>query len=132
MAVYNAVVDGYRQDGYKQQTGTSPSRPATGAPLREVKLVECNDGAMRPSVGLCFAFVAAPEKLDLILKSSSDAEHSGDAIVQRRRRTSAELNLERLMPMDSLATFKLECEVQKIVAQTRAPPPKKMWKRIKQ
>lgn len=106
----------------------TPPRKASPAAASPVELVECDDGAVRPAIGLCFAFVAAPEKLELMLTSTDD--QCGAGILRTRRRASLEAAVP-MMEMGAPYAEKLDCEVQRIVAQRRAPQPKKMQKPVK-
>eukprot|EP01043_Picozoa_sp_COSAG02_P041610 COSAG02_NODE_3464_length_6695_cov_12.759854_5_plen_308_part_00 len=136
-ALYQMQVDAYNpsQDALHDEPRTSSRPHARQTPPRETQaaseppeLVQCADGAVRPALGLCFAFVAAPEKLDLMLTSGDD--QCGEGILQRRRRES----LEAAVPMteiDAPGAQHLDVEVQRIVAQRRAPEPRKMRKPVK-
>jgi hypothetical protein len=132
-ALYRAGVDAYNPSQQDEPTTTSRpntprERPTQTPPSPPVELVECDDGAVRPAIGLCFAFVAAPEKMDLML-TSTDGQ-CGEGILNTRRRASLEAVVP-MIQMDPTGTKKLDCEVQRIVAQRRAPKPRKMRKPTK-
>lgn len=138
-AMYRADIDAYtprppapHAHARSRRANSPPSRPPQAAPppiSPPAELVECDDGGVRPAVGLCFAFVANPEKLDLMLHSG---DHSGEVLIETRRRASLEAATPtKLIEMDSRQARVLDCEVQSIVAQRRAPAPRKMRKPAK-
>ncbi len=103
---------------------TQPCAPPT------IELVECEDGAVRPSMGLSFAFVTSAEKLGLMLEPQSpDASErpTGELIMENRRRSSSLTN-SPAMELDFSAVRLIDDEVQKFVTQIHAPAPKKMPK----
>ena len=60
-----------------------------------IELVECEDGSIRPAVGLSFAFVTSAEKLGLMLEPQSpdaSVRPTGELIVENRRRSSSLTN----------------------------------------
>ena len=131
LALYRAQVDTYTaspQDDEPRASHSSRQTRPQRAPVPVPELVECDDGAVRPAIGLCFAFVAAPEKLDLML-TSSDGQ-CAEGILETRRGASVE-GAGPMIEMDSPSTQSLDCEVQRIVAQRRAPKPKRMPKPTK-
>ncbi len=95
-----------------------------------IELVECEDGAVRPSVGLSFAFVTSAEKLGLMLEPESpnaSERPTGELIMEQRRRSSSLTN-SPAMELDFSAVRLIDDEVQKFVTQKHAPAPKKMPK----
>lgn len=131
LALYRAQVDTYTarlQDDDPRASHSPRQTLPQRAPAPAPELVECDDGAVRPAIGLCFAFVAATEKLDLML-TSADGQ-CAEGLLQTRRRESLE-GAAPMIEMDSPGTQSLDCEVQRIVAQRRAPKPKKMPKPTK-
>ena len=86
------------------------------APMVELVLTEA--GEVRPSVGLNFAFVTSAEKISLMNVSEEAALEAGVEIVRARRRSSSSSAVIELV----------EGEVEKVVANRRAPAPKRMAK----
>lgn len=131
-AMYRDQIDAYAPRPSPEVDGpVSPIRPpSTPCAPPAIQLVECEDGAVRPSVGLSFAFVTSAEKLGLMLEPQSPdagARPTGDLIVESRRRSSSLTNCPA-MELDFSAVRLIDDEVQKFVTQKYAPKPKIMPK----
>ena len=92
------------------------AEPEPEPPMVELVLTEA--GEVRPSVGLNFAFVTSAEKISLMNVSEEAALEAGVEIVRARRRSSSSSAVIELV----------EGEVEKVVANRRAPAPKRMAK----
>jgi hypothetical protein len=132
-ALYRDQIALYAPQALSPEIGpVSPIGFPTAAPCAPpvIELVECDDGAVRPSMGLSFAFVTSAEKLGLMLEPQSpdaSARPTGEFIVENRRRSSSLSNCPA-MELDFSAVRLIDDEVQRTLTQKHAPPPKKMTK----